>query len=214
MIKCLIISYNRPTFLKKQLEYLLNHKDLEVIIIDNNSTNVDLIDYYKTLPCKVHKMGTNYGHDVVWSQGLSKYFCGDESYIVTDPDIILDHVKSDWLEVLKNGLSLNDKYKKVGLGLNTNQIPYNAKRRDEIIRHETKYIERKEIGHPIYYECPVDTTLALYRGGNHTYGIWDSLRCKKPYEATHLGWHISVLDEELKQYFESSLQTTGHWKIQ
>jgi hypothetical protein len=187
-----------------------------LIIIDNNSTYEPLLDYYKEIQEKyiVHYCDSNYGHTVVWDQGLSKLYGGDNEYVVTDSDILTDHCKSDYLEVLEEGLSKYPQYKKVGLGLNTNNIPNGFKRRDEVIRHENKYIDRKEIGDNVFYECPVDTTFALYRSGNHEYHIFDSLRTKKPYEATHLGWHITELTEEDKYYFESIKQTnTGHWRL-
>lgn len=222
MIPCFIISFNRPTFLKRQLEYLLPNRDLQVIIVDNNSTYEPLLDYYKTLNCIIHYCPENYGHQVVWSEGLSRAYAGDSHYIVTDCDVIPDHVKSDYLEVMQDGVE-HPNYNKVGLGLNTNHIPYNFKDRDKVINHENKVLFRKEIGNPVFYQCPVDTTFAMYKGGYHEYSVWGtssnhwnkeckSLRMKKPYEATHLGWHITELSEEDKNYFKTSLKTTGHWK--
>lgn len=214
-IPCLIISYNRKTFLQRQLEYLLPHPRLQIIIIDNNSTYEPLLEFYEEIAndCIIHRCDKNYGNKVVWNLGLSKTYANDEPYIVTDSDILLDYVKSDWLEILEQGLEKYTNYVKVGLGLNLSRIPHNYKRRAEVIAHERKTLHRKSIGSIIYYECPVDTTLALYRGGFHQYNIWNSLRTYKPYEATHLEWHITTPDDEMMFYFEATKNKDFvHWK--
>jgi hypothetical protein len=85
-------------------------------------------------------------------------------------------------------------------------------------------IYRKEISSQIFYEAPVDTTFAMYRAGYHNSSVWGTesqewqgeckaLRMKKPYESTHLGWHITKKTEEDEYYFNSCLKTTGHWKL-
>lgn len=224
-MKCFIISFNRLTCLKKQLEYLLPNKDLEVIIVDNNSTYQPLLDYYKTLDCKIVYSEKNYGHTVVWDLKLLDKYCPNEKYIITDSDIILDHVAKDYLEIMQGALDVFKSYNKIGLGLNTNNIPYDYPRRSEVLTHENKIIHRKEIGSRVVYECPVDTTFAMYREGYSDYSVWGtatntwygeckSLRMKKPYESTHLGWHIIKKTEEDEYYFKSiKNEKSGHWKI-
>ena len=224
-IVCFIISYNRPTFLKKQLEELIKYESLQLIVVDNCSTYQQLLDYYNELPKGVLliKADKNYGHTVVWDLKLSEEYAKEEHYIVTDCDISTEFVCRDFIDKMLLGFIKYPNVNKIGLGLNTNRIPFNYSRRDEVIRHETKVIHRKEIGSNIFYECPIDTTFAMYRPKYHLYSVWGtntnvwqgeckSLRMKKPYESTHLGWHIIELTEEDRFYFDSTLNTTGHWK--
>ncbi len=230
-IPCFIISFNRLTFLKRQLEYLLKHPRLEVIIVDNCSTYQPLLTYIETLKMEdsnqrgihVHSMDENYGHTVVWNMELSLFHARNTPYIVTDCDIIPDHVKHDYIDMMEMALNNYPQYNKVGLGLNTNNIPVGFPKRDEVINHETKVIHRKEIDSQIFFEAPVDTTFAMYRAGYHNASVWGtesqewqgqckSLRMKKPYEASHLGWHITKKTEEDEYYFKSCLPTVGHWK--
>jgi hypothetical protein len=162
----------------------------------------------------------NYGHTVVWSQGLAPM---NEPYLVTDCDIVVPDNK--WLDVLIEAMNKYPTYNKFGLDLDTRHIPYSNPQRDEIIKHERKVIHRKEIGSATMIEAPVDTTMALYRAGYRDYGVWGtvgntyygvckSMRTKYPYIAKHLTWEMTldeVSGEEHQNYLRMVRKECTHW---
>ena len=225
-VPCYIISYNRPTFLKRTLDELIKNERLEIIIIDNGSTSEPLLDYYNQIKhgVEIRMYIENHGHTAPWKLDITKE-CKDTPYIVTDCDILVDKCKDDYLEVLEQGLIDYPEYNKIGLGLNTNKIPSGYANREKVINHENRVLYKKEIGSPTFFECAVDTTFAIYRGGYHSYSVWGtelsywggvckSLRTNPPYQATHLGWHIVEPTDEDKFYFESIKdQESGTWRV-
>lgn len=218
MIKCFIIHFNRPTFLARQLDVLMQNKDLDLIVVDNGSA------YTPVVPKGVELllMNKNYGHTVVWDSGMSKMVAPNERYIVTDCDVMPPNC--DYLKLLNEGLDKYSHINKIGLELNISRIPKAYHKRVEVVNHEKKVLYRKEIKDKNFVECGVDTTFALYREGYHNYSVWGtdtnewqgkclSLRTKK-IEADHLGWHvIKPYDEETQFYFNSIRGLPiGQWK--
>lgn len=224
-IPCFVIYFNRPAFLNKCLDAILQEERIEVIVVDNgNNLETDR-------PVHVVRMTENAGHTVVWNQGFQKHineqfgFDFSAPYIVTDCDIVVPS-KLPWLDVLLQGMERLPKYNKFGLGLNTSQIPKSYPKRDEVIRHETRTIYKQSIMDNRFFECPVDTTLALYRGGYNRYSIWGnesplayngeckSLRTFEPYECTHLTWHMTkeeLAGEESRNYRKTIKPNSTHW---
>lgn len=220
-IPCFVISYNRPTFLKKCVEELSKEERLDIHIIHNDK-NVEGI-MTDGIPYGLNIwMDENYGHKVCWSQNLIPI---DRPYIVTDCDIVVPS-KLNWLDVLLAGMKKFPNYNKFGLGLSTRHIPSINPQKDEIIRHETKNIYRKLIGDAHFIEMPVDTTLALYRTGYNKYSIWGNdspieytgeckaVRTMYPYEAIHLTWQMTpeeIAGEEHQNYLRSIKPEFSHW---
>lgn len=211
-----VISYNRPSYLRQCVEALQHDQRLDIIIVDNNSDNVNLNEYVNW-----NKMGENYGHRVCWSQGLVP---SDRPYIVTDCDIIVPY-KLPWLDLLLSGLDTMPQYNKFGLGLNVRHIPDSNPYKSDIIKHETKTLYRRELPDGRFVEMPVDTTLALYRTGYTNYSIWGtdsnhytgickSVRTVAPFEAKHLTWHMTESErqgEENRRYLKSLKPKSTHW---
>jgi len=222
-IKTFIISFNRLSFLEQQVEELSKHPDLDLHIIDNGSTYAPLIKYLNDVDCAVTFMGENTGHQVIWTKGISKFYCKDKPYIVTDNDIL--PCKSDWVSLLLEGVEKYPDVNKVGLGLATHDLPVGVPFREEIINHEQNNLFRQELNDIHFIKMPVDTTIALYRAGYHDYSIWGtrsnnedaeckSIRTTFPNMARHLSWYMTIEDlktEEYKYYLEHLGQGTGHW---
>ena len=224
--KCFIIHFNRPTFLARQLEVLSKNNSLEIIVIDNCSDpkkKESAENNCMAYNIKFLGLKENYGHTVVWSQGLSEKYAPNERYVVTDCDVIPPDC--DYMKVLNEGLDQNPHIKKVGLELNISRIPDNYPKRDEVVNHEKRVLYRKGLKSKNFVECAVDTTFALYREGYHNYSVWGtntnewegkcfSLRTRR-IEADHLGWHVTPpYDKETEMYFDSiKNENTGHWKI-
>jgi hypothetical protein len=218
MIKCFIIHFNRPTFLARQLDVLMQNKDLDLIVVDNGSA------YTPVVPKGVELllMNKNYGHTVVWDSGMSKMVAPNERYIVTDCDVMPPNC--DYLKLLNEGLDKYSHINKIGLELNISRIPKAYHKRVEVVNHEKKVLYRKEIKDKNFVECGVDTTFALYREGYHNYSVWGtdtnewqgkclSLRTKK-IEADHLGWHVIKPYNEETQFYFNSIRglPIGQWK--
>lgn len=232
-IPCFVISYNRPTFLKKCVEALLVDERLRVIVVDNASEQYDMVSMLMQMYPAIEFVRTekNFGHTVIWSQEFERSFKmrvpTDQPYIVTDCDIVVQK-RMPWLDILLDGMNRPTlaKYNKFGLGLNTSRIPSWYPQRKQVIHHETEVIYRKRIQDHRFIEMPVDTTLALYRGGYTKYSIWGndspiqytgeclSLRTEAPYEATHLTWHMTkeeLAGDEHRNYCKTIRPNSTHW---
>lgn len=215
-IPCFVISYNRPTFLRKCVEALAMDERLDIIIVRNDGRLEELCKYKQHVPTE------NFGHTVCWSQNLVPT---DQPYIVTDCDIVVPS-RLPWLDILLEGMNRYPKYNKFGLGLNTRHIPDGYPQKEDVKRHENKVIYKKDIGSARFIEAPVDTTLALYRAGYTKYSIWgndspiqwtgecNSVRTIAPYEATHLTWHMTkeeLAGAEHQNYCKTIKQGSTHW---
>jgi len=217
-IPCFVISYNRPTFLKKCVEALSKEERLDIIIVANDmiTHKIGSFDYH------VSQQSENFGHTVCWSQNLVPKV---QPYIVTDCDIVVPD-KLPWLDVLLQGMERLPKYNKFGLGLNTTQIPKHYPQREQVLHHENRVLYKKNIGDSRFIEAPVDTTLALYRAGYTNYSIWGnhsplqyvgeckSVRTLAPYECTHLTWHMTkeeLAGDEHQNYLKSINKNSTHW---
>ena len=72
-IPIIIISYNRFTYLKQLVDFLLYSGEKNIVIIDNNSTYDKLIQYLDEVQSdfvKVYRLKQNFGHVVLWKSGL------------------------------------------------------------------------------------------------------------------------------------------------
>lgn len=226
-IDCFVIHFNRPSFLEKLLPVLSSNRRLKIYVIDNASTKENR-QRSEAISRKFHakfiSMDRNYGHQVVWNQGISRSISGEAPYIVTDCDVIPPR-NADYVGILERGLDKYPRMMKAGLDLDVSRIPLSYPRRSEVIQHERGYIYRKILDID-FQEAPVDTTFAMYRGGYHAYSVWGTrsnewegrclaLRTVNPeLEADHLGWHITPpYDAETRQYFDIIRGLpTGHWK--
>ena len=220
-IPCFVISYNRPTFLKKCVEALALEERLEIIIVANDGI------FHENIIQKQIPKSSNLGHKVIWEDEeiIKSIRDSNVPYIVTDCDIVVPS-KLPWLDVLLSGMERLPKYNKFGLGLNTRWIPDGYPQKAEVLHHENHVIYKKPIGDARFIEAPVDTTLALYRAGYTKYSIWgndselqwtgecNSVRTFAPYEATHLTWHMSkeeLAGEEHQYYCKSINKNSTHW---
>ena len=181
----------------------------EVFIIDQNSSYEPLLDYYETKPCEVIKLHGNYGHRSPWEMNVVDT---SDFYVVTDPDLDLSQVPSDWEEVLREGLLQYGQWygPKCGLSIKDTGIPKSSPMYSSDWYQGPKFCDHPD-GLPQFWEKelpgnffahPVDTTFALYAPGTSKHFDNGGVRSGKPYTAVHLPWHL-VLDEDLS---DDSLQ--------
>jgi len=199
-MKVLIINFNRVN-LPSQMADWLSERGCEPIFVDNNSDYAPLLEYYYKCPYTVVRMGKNYGHQVVWQQGLlDKLRIGNE-YIVTDPDLDLSKIPDDFLSVLKEGLGRYPQFDKCGFSLEINDI-----KNQGTIDWETKFWM-----HPLdnkYFNAAIDTTFALYKIPIFSY---NGIRTNRPYIARHIPWYfndLSELPDDERYYFNTQNEDT------
>ena len=210
-MKAFIIAYNRLTLLKNLAENL-THAGLEVVIIDNASTYPPLLEWYATNPYFIVRMDQNYGHQVLWNQ--CPELITDRYYIVTDHDLDISGLPSDWVEHLRKGLDLFQNVIKSGLSLRIDDLPENEYTK-EVIAWEKKYWER-ELKNG-FYLSEIDTTLAMY-DKTRNFGklpndrFFSAVRSDAPYSAIHCPWSNTketIENDPEEQYYLS--HTGTYW---
>lgn len=191
-MKCFVICYNRLTWLK-QLCAQLQLMGLEVILIDNNSTYLPLLQWYENgCPYTVIRMDKNMGHQVLWKSGLIDQY-EDRYYMVTDHDLNLAGIPNDMVDVLMLGLLSNEGVIKSGLSLRIDDLPANDYSR-EAIEWEKKFWETPQDANN-FYRSDIDTTLAIYDrerdfGKLPNNRFFSAVRSPEPYTARHMPWYV------------------------
>jgi hypothetical protein len=198
-MKAFVVNRNRVT-LTVNLCTWLAERGLEVIIVDNASAYPPLLDYYTRCPFKVMRLKENFGHTVIWLNGIAYEMGVKGRYIVTDPDLDLSGVPNDFVSVLSEGLDRHMSYPKCALSLELNDLPSSTEG-NFIRKHEAKYwtipLNDK------YFLADTDTTLALYREGTFIYSL-SAIRTNRPYTARHIPWYYTDFDnlpDDEKYYF-------------
>lgn len=200
-----IINYNRLTLPRRMADYLAECDGVTPVIIDNKSSYQPLLDYYEESPHRVLHMDKNYGCPVVWNSGILDDFGLDGHFVVTDPDLQIDHIPRDWLHVLEMGLDRHSFACKAGFSLKIDDLPKSP------IAQEAKKVERGHWAYPLdkeFYKAYIDTTFCLCRTRLHDF---PSIRSAPPYEARHMPWYYTSKDSmpEDEQYYVKSVG--GDW---
>lgn len=212
-IPIFIISYNRKEVLQRCIERFQGDGYKNLIVIDNASTDKELLSYLKSLDIKIFFLNKNYGHHVLWDCGLFDDIIKKQYFVLTDPDILpIEECPTDYILQFYRILQLYPEKIKVGFSLKLDDLPETYKYKYDIIRFESFYWEKKiKYEFPIY-DAPIDTTFALYRplGGYDYKTFYDGIRTGYPYIARHLGWYIDNFSQEdyysqAKNEFSTSL---------
>jgi hypothetical protein len=191
--------------------------NVQIVIIDNKSTYLPLLKYYKTIKDKyeVLMMKKNYGYtvikDVLWldESFKKKYRLMTDDYVYSDCDIIPDKdCPKNFLSTFKEIL---DKYKvdKVGFGLRIDNLPDHYKNKEAVIKWEQQFWRNKI---DKYCRAPIDTTFALRKAGTCAGHSGNAIRTMAPYIAEHLPWYIdtnNLTDED--RFYHNSIKTSTHW---
>jgi len=220
-IPVIICSYNRYHFLKKII-LQLNKLDIKPIIIDNNSKQKKLLNFYKNKKYNKYfyllKLKKNYGPNVIYKNfifdNLPRYFA------YTDPDIEINkNVKKNFLETLKY---YTEEYKiqKVGFAINYKNLK-NIKIKIGSRNKENKIIEKvislklsikknKKIiqKNPTIYNTKIDTTFAVYNKKYIRKNKLDALSLGDEFTCKHLPWekNYNLPKNESSEYAKSKLQ--------
>lgn len=206
-----IICRDRLTPLLQLIGWLEKNGYTNIILVDNQSTYLPLLDYFVSTPYQVLRLDRNVGHRSPWVSGAVQLIAQDTYYVVTDPDVIPDDgCPSNALAYFRKLLNAYSAFDKVGFGLLINDLPAHYSLRDHVIEWE-KQFWKLEV-EPNVYDAGVDTTFALYRPRTE-YFIHPSLRTGKPYVARHLPWYTdsTKLSVEDRYYRNHANQTVNSW---
>lgn len=214
-IPVIIINYNQLLYLKKNIEQLKKNNFKKIIIIDNNSTFPELLEYYKTIDSfiTVIQLQENLGHLVLYKKlDLFNKYCKG-FYFMTDADVILnDRLPPDFKQ---NLLATLKKYHffhtKVGFALDISDIPDFYPLKQKVMKWESKYWE-KQIGKNMY-EADIDTTFGLYKPGykiSKYSSFTKAVRVAGNFTAKHGGWYLDPnhFSDEQKFYFKDNISTS------
>ena len=213
-MKAFIIFRDRVTYAQRCF-FALRQADLEVVIVDHGSTwpaALSLLYYWEARGVTVLRRGTGHPRGL-WSwQPFRDSACeSGERYIVTDPDVVpSEDCPADWVQHLSLMLDKYPQKLKAGLGLRTDNLPDHYSRKQQVIDWEAKFWQFP-IGDGAY-GAPLDTTLAMYRGGSG-FELDGALRTGFPYVADHLAWHENLENptDEQRWYYDHAERGMSHW---
>jgi hypothetical protein len=178
----------------------------EIIILDNGSSNRELLQWYKACPYKVLFLD-NLGHKAPWTSGILPHLRTD-LYVVTDSDLDLSSIPKDTLLHLTYLLRKYPDAGKVGLSLQTDCIPKSSPYYEHVLEYEAKrqsFLVNEEI-----YLASVDTTFAIYdRQTLSKYAIC-GVRSKAPYMARHIPWEISDPKGDFLYYLQNCNDSSSY----
>ena len=185
-----IINHNRLDLPRRMADFIADAPDVEPIIVDNNSDYQPLLDYYETTLHEIIRLKFNYGSVGVWHPdniGILDERGLNGGFIVTDPDLRIDHIPGDWLHVLQTGLDRHDFACKSGFSLRIDDLP------DTDIGRQARELETSYWLNKLddrYYNAYIDTTFCLCRTRLHDF---PAVRAAPPYDAIHVPWYYESL---------------------
>lgn len=214
-IPIIINNFNRLTTLKLLIESLQKRGYTNIHILDNKSTYPPLLEYYKqiTPQINIHHLKKNYGYKALWKSGIVRkfmfsYFC------YTDSDLVLvDECSDDFIEKFYSLLIKYPEVFKVGFSLKIDDIPNHYSKKQEVIKWEKKFFEKKKESN--VFIAPIDTTFAMYRPFSkrgRRDGEDEMLRVGFPYQCKHLPWYNDCSNLSLEeQYYLNNVNRPTHW---
>ncbi|MDM0108310.1 glycosyltransferase [Variovorax sp. J22R24] len=211
-----VISFNHLTYLQTIIEFFekVGFKNLHVI--DNASTYPPLVEYLRVSPHKIHYMGSNYKHMVLFDSLKFKDLVDNNYFVLTDPDVLpVDECPHNFLYVFLDILLGHPTKNKVGFSLKIDDIPDHYELKENVLKWEGRFYEKSaECNGVTIHDAPVDTTFALYRPRKEwrTNNFFSAFRTGAPFTARHLPWYrdISQLTDE-EAFYRSVDKGSSNW---
>jgi glycosyltransferase involved in cell wall biosynthesis len=198
MFKVIINNRNRLTTTKKMVEDLLERDTKEIIIIDNESTYLTLLEWYNQIPNEVKVLRYhNEGHLALFGTGLVNQIQEDWCFY-TDSDIQLNpNMPKDYQQIM---LDYGLKYgiDKISLALQIDDLPDHYMFKQQVIRNEGRWwLDEVE---PNVFRADTDTTFSL----NKKVDQFQSLRIAGDFTSKHMPWYLDLdnIDEEEQYYLD------------
>lgn len=204
-IPIIINNFNRLGMLKELIGSLEVRGYRNIYIIDNRSTYLPLLEYYRSCNYPVIYLRKNMGMNALWESGLYKKF-KNNFFVYTDPDVVpIDECPDDFLLFFLEKLKKHKLARKVGFSLKIDDLPDSNCLRNDIINCEKHFFDH--LTEESLYRAPIATTFALYRPRGkrkHANNNIEMYRTAYPYMARHLPWYSDSKnpDEENRYYLE------------
>src|SRR5690606_32254212 len=221
-IPIIIINFNQLDNLQALVDFLLERKIENIVIIDNKSDYPPLLEYYKSIQSevKVELMTENHGHMVFFeNESLQKKY-GQGYYFITDADILPNpNLPEDFIKIMIQKMDkYNKKIVKVGLALDIDTVPDYYPLKEKVVSWERKFWE-EELEKDVFL-ADVDTTFALYKPFYPSKfkvrqrNFYRAIRLGGNFTSKHMGWYLNPenLTEEQKYYMRTS-STSNSWKF-
>ena len=203
-IPVLINNHNRLLSLQAQINWLNSLNDnLSIIVVDNKSNYIPLIEYYKTLTpvknCQVIYLNHN-----SWLRGINyiaKQLTEFPKLIITDADLIpYPDTPNDTIRHLSALLDKYPDYNHIGFSLEINDIPDYYPLKTNVIKHESQFWPpmAKALDDDVVVAA-VHSTFAMYRNSSVFSLREPALRTQRPYTMKHVDWYINP-DNISKEY--------------
>lgn len=220
-IPIIVINFNQLFYLQKLVDFLLERKFENIIIVDNLSTYPPLLEYYQTLKgVTIEYMDDNYGHMVFFENKALQEKYGKGFYVVTDADIVPnENLPENFMRVILGALRKNDrKINKVGFALRTDDIP------DAYLYKEKVIVWEKKFWQTVYHDleqsffAKIDTTFALYKPGYpqlfDNVDFLSGIRIAGNFTAVHGGWYVDPQNMTAEQeYYQETSSNASSWLI-
>jgi len=230
MIPIFIISSNRLTALKESIQsyYDCIKTPFKIVIIDFGTNYEPTLEYLKHLENKKIK--------VYWSKKISykgalnnirpiiqDYFKTHpkSNYVVTDPDIALDNVGGDVLDVYAHLLEKVPHIVVAGPMLRIDDIPDYYPLKDRLLFNSLESVYNRSGVWAIPYKnkvikytiARIDTTFGMRRAGEDFWRSRWGARTLPPYVARHLDWYLDPnnLTEDQKYYIRHASRRISTW---
>lgn len=213
-IPIIINNRNRYIFLKNMIEQLQSFGYKNIYVLDNDSSYLPLLEYYKSASVKVIFLGKNIGYRALWETEVFNKF-KNSYYVYSDPDILLNNqCPNNFVYILYKELIKHSWKEKAGVALKIDDLPDFYEHKQFAINNEKIYWN-KLLSQDVF-DAPVDTTLALYKPfafGNAE--ECDAIRVAGNLSAHHLTWYLdsSNLPEEELFYKNSIKSSTSVYSV-
>lgn len=218
-IPIVILNRDRLYPLIEQVTVLKSKGYTNIIVIDNQSTYLPLIEWYAKGEVEVfhNNLTENSCHafrDLVL-QGHPKFTnIISDWYVFNDSDIIpLDNVPEDFIEDLKN-YAIHHNKTKVGMSIKIDDLDMSYQLNQWVYSYESTYWTNAIIDNGIeLYPHPIDTTFAIH--APNTLPTWsnDTLRVGIPYIVKHAPFYYNPenLPEDEKYYLTHMNRNSSNW---
>lgn len=211
-MKIPVIINNRDllTWPKAMVERIKKYDNVgEIIIVDNASTNEELLEWYKTKPVDQILFCENKGHTAPWALNIVKSFI-NPYYVVTDSDLGLEDTPDNTLiYLLEKEKEL--KLGKVGLGLNWQIVKQESPYYNHMQGYELRRWLKTKVISDVAVDVPTDTTFALYSRPHYFIGGGSTFA---PYVARHYPWELTDeqfdQNEEFKYYIKNASNSSSY----
>ena len=231
MTPIFVLTCDRLECLRRALQsYKGIQTPFEVVFVDFGSTYPPTLQFLGEMEAKgnwVYRreaiINPNDLHQV--NECIMDYFGthGPCNYVITDPDVALEDVSGDVLDVMEFMLSNFMDIDVAGCMLRIDDIPDCYPYKEDILNgskglhkeFHNKTIHTVEYGgkNVQFIYAPIDSTFGMYRAGTAWGRCRRGIRLCKPYEARHLDWYVNPnnIPPDQAYYMEHASNNIAHW---